>query len=322
MGYILTSNADLKSRTRVYVLRGLRLVHILGRPSLFICILFISFLKRFPNSNTIDCSTVRTIGILITNSNSFAPHESFPLLFSPRWLRPQGHYAQTFHKRLTQANHNPNVKHKSRKDNPANHNCEQITIAWKHHQQQETNAKKLSERKVISPNTRKAQRNNLILRDADRAKTLKAVKTILKTIKKAHGKDKVKKTRGKKLKEPASSSTDTDKYHLIRHGHLWKNCPNDLRLKNYSETHYSQIQEQERAGSPSRNEDKNTKSDDELKRPRKKRHHKRSRNEVKSTDCDTSIYVSPMVKFSLIRELLMSKHSLHSESTVCKGNIF
>ena len=117
-------------------------------------------------------------------------------------------------------------------------------------------AKKLSERKiirkVITPNIPREWERGYILKEGDKAKTLKAVKIILKTIKKAHGTNKVeeKPSAKKKIKKPAPNPTDANKCHLLRHNHSWKNCPNNPSLKNYNETHYSKIQEQERASTP------------------------------------------------------------------------
>ena len=89
--------------------------------------------------------------------------------------------------------------------------------------------------------------------------------------------------------------------------------------RQYDETHYSKIREQERAGTPApnKNEDKSTKSDNESKRPHKKRHRHRERGEVKnlnSIDSDT-IYDSNMVKFSQVRDSVGSAYSTESEST-------
>ena len=70
----------------------------------------------------------------------------------------------------------------------------------------------------------------------------------------------------KKPKEPAPTTTGTNKCRLIGHNHLWKNCPNNPASKNYNEAHYSKVREQEkRAGTtaPGKTDDKSTNSDDE-----------------------------------------------------------
>ena len=81
-------------------------------------------------------------------------------------------------------------------------------------------ADKLSERetirKVIIPNIPREWERDYILKEGDKAKTLKAVKTVLKTIEKAHRNDKVEKEPSdkKKPKEPAPKKTDNDKCRL------------------------------------------------------------------------------------------------------------
>ena len=176
-------------------------------------------------------------------------------------------------------------------------------------------------REAITPNIPREWERDYILKEGDKTKTLKAVKTILKTIKKAHGSNKVeeKPSAKKKIKTPAPNPTDTNKCRLLQHKHSRKNCPNNPSLKNYDETHYFKIQEQERAGTPTpnKNEDKSTKSDNESKRPHKKRHRHRERGEIKnlnSIDSDT-IYGSNMVKFSQVRDSVGSAYSTESEST-------
>ena len=78
-------------------------------------------------------------------------------------------------------------------------------------------AEKLSERKtigkVITPNIPRVREKGHILKEGNKAKTLKAVKTILKTTKKAHGNDKEEEvpSNRKKLKEPVPNPTDTTK---------------------------------------------------------------------------------------------------------------
>ena len=185
-------------------------------------------------------------------------------------------------------------------------------------------ADKLSERetirKVISPNIPRAWERDYLLKEGDKAKTLKAVKTILKTIEKAHRNDEVEEepSSKKKPKEPAHNPTDINKCRLNGHNHLWKNCPNNPISKSYNGTHYSKIREQERAGTtaPRKNEDTSTKSDDESKRPHKRRHRDRERREVSSLnsiDSDASDD-SHYVKFSQVRDSAGSAYSSESES--------
>ena len=187
-------------------------------------------------------------------------------------------------------------------------------------------ADKLSERetirKVITPNIPREWERDYLLKEGDKAKTLKAVKTILKTIEKAHRNDKVEQEPSgkKKPKEPAPNKTDNDKCRLNGHNHLWKNCPNNPRSKNYNGTHYSKIRDQERAGTtaPGKNEDTSTKSDDGSKRPHKKRHRDRDRREVSSLnsiDSDASDD-SHCVRFSTVRDSVGSAHSSESESDI------
>ena len=185
-------------------------------------------------------------------------------------------------------------------------------------------ADKLSERetirKVISPNIPRAWERDYLLKEGDKAKTLKAVKTILKTIEKAHRNDEVEEepSSKKKPKEPAHNPTDINKCRLNGHNHLWKNCPNNPISKSYNGTHYSKIREQERAGTtaPRKNEDTSTKSDDESKRPHKRRHRDRERREVSSLnsiDSDASDD-SHYVKFSQVRDSAGSAYSSELES--------
>ena len=144
------------------------------------------------------------------------------------------------------------------------------------------------------------------MKEGDNAKTLKAVKTILKTIEKAHRNIKVEKepSGNKKPKEqPTPNTTDTNKCRLIGHNHTWKNSPNNPASKNYNGTHYSKIREQECASTtaPGKTNDKSTNSDDESKRPHKKTKHRNRRREVSSldsTDSNNSVG-SPMVRLSI-----------------------
>ena len=185
-------------------------------------------------------------------------------------------------------------------------------------------------RKVITPNIPKQWERDYILKEGERAKTLKAVKTILKTIEKAHGNGEVEKEPSGKKKpgEPAPNQSETNKCRLIGHNHLWKNCPNNPTSKNYNGTHYSRIREQERAGTPApnKNEDKSTRSDDESSRSsrhhKKKKHRHRERNEVNSIDSSAISLGRNMVRFSQARDSIDSEYSLHSESTVSRGQVF
>ena len=168
-------------------------------------------------------------------------------------------------------------------------------------------SEKLSKRegicKVIMPNTPKEWEGDYLLKKGDKVKTLKAVKTILTTTKKAHRHIEVEgePSGNKKTKEPTQNITDTNKCRLIRHNHLWNNCLNNPGSKNYNGTHYSKIREQEHADTtaPSKNKDKSTNSDDESKRPHKKRKRfdkeHREVNSLNSTNSNTScdkIFVS------------------------------
>ena len=67
------------------------------------------------------------------------------------------------------------------------------------------------------------------MKEGDKAKTLKAVKSILKTIEKTHRNDEVKQepSGNKNPKEPAHNLTYINKCRLNGHNHLWKNCPNN-----------------------------------------------------------------------------------------------
>ena len=161
------------------------------------------------------------------------------------------------------------------------------------------------------------------MKEGGKAKTLKAVKSILKTIGNAHRNDEVEQEPfgNKKSKEPAHNPTDINKCRLNRHNHLWKNCPNNPNLKYYNGTHYSKVQDQERAGTPapSKNKDTSTNPNAESKRPhKKKRHRNRERREVSSLnsiDSDTSMG-SPIVSFSEACDSVGSTHSSDSESDV------
>ena len=162
-----------------------------------------------------------------------------------------------------------------------------------------------------------------ILKEGDKAKTIKAVKTILETIEKAHGNDKVEEepSGNKKHKEPVPNQTDTKKCRLNGHSqHLWRNCPNNPSSKNYNGTQYSKIREQERARTPvsSKNEDKSTRSDDESKRPHKKKNRHRERRETSSLNGINSgtSYASHMIKFSQVRASVGSAYSSESESDI------
>ena len=95
-------------------------------------------------------------------------------------------------------------------------------------------SEKLSEpetiRKIITPNIPKEWERDYLLKEGDRAKTLKAAKTILKIIEKADRSKKMEEEpSGKKTpkEQPAPYPTDTNKCRLIGHNHLWKNCPNN-----------------------------------------------------------------------------------------------
>ena len=89
---------------------------------------------------------------------------------------------------------------------------------------------------------------------------------------KAHRNDEVEQelSGNKKPKEPVPDPTNINKCRLNGHNHLWRNCPNNPSSKNYNETHYSIIRDQERAGTtePSKNKDKSIKFADESKKPR------------------------------------------------------
>ena len=106
--------------------------------------------------------------------------------------------------------------------------------------------------------------SDYFLKEGNKAKTLKAVKSILKTAEKAHRNDEVKQepSSNKKSKEPAHNPTDTNinKCHLNGHNYLWKNYSNNPNSKYYNGTHYSKVRDQERAAKPvsSKNEDTST----------------------------------------------------------------
>ena len=88
-------------------------------------------------------------------------------------------------------------------------------------------SEKLSEgeriRKIITPNIPKGWERDYLLKEGDKAKTLKAAKTILKTTEKAHRNIKVEKkhpaTRSQK-NLPAPNITDTNKCRVIGHNHI------------------------------------------------------------------------------------------------------
>ena len=170
-------------------------------------------------------------------------------------------------------------------------------------------AEKLSERetirKIITPNIPKEWERDYLLKEGDKAKTLKAAKTILKIIEKADRSKKMEEEPSGKKKpkeQPAPNTTDTNKCRLIGHNHTWKNCPNNPASKNYNGTHYSKIREQERAGTtaPGKTDDKSTNSDNESKRHRKKtKHHDRHKEVSSLNSTDSNSLGSPEVRFSI-----------------------
>ena len=95
-------------------------------------------------------------------------------------------------------------------------------------------SEKLSEgeriRKIITPNIPKGWERDYLLKEGDKAKTLKAAKTILRTIENAPRNIEVEEEPPgkKKQKEPTPSTTDTNKCRLIGRNHLSKNCPNNF----------------------------------------------------------------------------------------------
>ena len=90
-----------------------------------------------------------------------------------------------------------------------------------------------------------------ILKDGIHTKRMKAAKKILRTMKRAHAKDKMEKwPPDKKVKESASDPPKKNMCRLNGHNHFWKECPNNLNSNKYNETHYSKVWEQERAGPP------------------------------------------------------------------------
>ena len=122
------------------------------------------------------------------------------------------------------------------------------------------NADKLSECdticKVITPNVPTMRERDYLFKEGNKAKTLKAVNSILKTIGKAHRNDKVgeKSSGNKKPKKSVHNPTDINKCRLNRHNHFWKNCPNNPNLKYYNGTHYSSTTEIRTPLSPNTNE--------------------------------------------------------------------
>ena len=72
---------------------------------------------------------------------------------------------------------------------------------------------------------------------------------------------------------------------------------------------------------PSKSEDRSTKSENERsesKRTSRKRNRNNSHNEVNNIDFNNR-YSSPLVKFSQVHASIRSEHFLHLESTVSKG---
>ena len=67
------------------------------------------------------------------------------------------------------------------------------------------------------------------MKEGNKAKTLKAVKSIFERTKKAHRNDEVEQepSDNKKSKEPAHNPTDINKFRLNGNNHLWKNFPNN-----------------------------------------------------------------------------------------------
>ena len=175
-------------------------------------------------------------------------------------------------------------------------------------------------RKIIAPNIPNDWRKDFILKEGDKAKNFKQVKTILKTIEKARGVNKTDKeeSSGKKKtpKEPAPTPPDKNKCRLVGHNHNWKNCPNNPNSKNYNGIHYSKIREQERAGAAAvrKNDDESTRSDEDSKKPSKKRRHHKDRREVNSIDSSSTSMGSPVVRFSEVRDSIESQYSMSSES--------
>ena len=111
------------------------------------------------------------------------------------------------------------------------------------------NADKLSECnticKVITPNVPTMRERDYLFKEGNKAKTLKAVNSILKTIGKAHRNDKVgeKSSGNKKPKKSVHNPADVNNGRLSRHNHLWKNCPKISNTKYYNETHYSKVRD-------------------------------------------------------------------------------
>ena len=108
---------------------------------------------------------------------------------------------------------------------------------------------------------------------------------------------------------------------LNGHTCLWKDCPNNPSLKKYNGTHYFKIWKQERASTPSKNENKSTESNDkqsEWKIGSQKKQRYKSHGEVDSIDSNIN-YSIPMANFIQVRDSLKSEHSLHSKSTISKS---
>ena len=101
----------------------------------------------------------------------------------------------------------------------------------------------------------------------DKAKTLERVKKILKTIERAHSKNKENdKEPTQPNPKPSVDTTftqHTNKCQLKGHNHPWDNCPNNLTSKNYTGIHYSKIREKERASTLANSRDDASKSEEE-----------------------------------------------------------
>ena len=119
-------------------------------------------------------------------------------------------------------------------------------------------------RKITPNNILKEWERDWILKDGGHANTLnKAVKNFLKTIEKARANDKMEEDLSDtKVKEPITNPTKNNMCRLIGHNPLWKHCLNNPNSKKYNESHYSKVQEQTQTSTPSKNEDRSTKSGD------------------------------------------------------------
>ena len=144
---------------------------------------------------------------------------------------------------------------------------DRIEVIRKHLPLIDKEVDKLSKReivhKLISNNIPELWERDYILKDSGQGKTLKAVKKILKTIKKAHAKDKMEEE-SSMYKEGQRNCHRSHKKNMRRlhgHNHLLKDCPNNPSSKKYNGTHYSKIWKQEKTGASSQqDEDKSTKS--------------------------------------------------------------